>query len=73
MDKVERIAYSVKEVAQMLGMSYNKTRELVAMGVIPSVNIGNGTKNAFRRIPAHVVDELLNIKTVQKANRKEEK
>lgn len=72
MDKVERIAYSVKEVAQMLGMSYNKTRELVAIGAIPSVNIGNGTKNAFRRTPATAVEELLNIKKVQKANRKEE-
>ena len=72
MVKVERIAYSMKEVAQMLGMSYNTIRGLVIDGLIPSFVVGNGNKHSFRRIPATAVEELVNIKRVQKANRKEE-
>lgn len=72
MGNTERLAYSISEFAEMLGISYAKARKLVLTGVIPSVNIGTSATHACHRIPAHVVNELLNIKAVQKANSKEE-
>lgn len=72
MENVKRVAYTIKETAEMLGLSYNTTRELVNIGAIPSFDLGNGHIKPRRRIPASAIEDLVHIKAVQKANRKEE-
>ena len=52
---VEKLAYSVKEVAQMLGLSEWKVRELCYQGEIRSLKAGGRLL-----IPKVAVDEFLN-------------
>ncbi|MCY4554793.1 MAG: helix-turn-helix domain-containing protein [Chloroflexi bacterium] len=52
---VEKLAYSAKEVAQMLGLSEWKVRELCYRGEIRSLKAGGRLL-----IPKAAVDEFLN-------------
>lgn len=52
---VEKQAYSVTEVAQMLGMSGNGVYNAIAKGDLPSVKIGGKVL-----IPAKRLEALLN-------------
>lgn len=51
---IERKAYTVPEVAKMLGMSRSSAYESVGKGEIPSVRIGHRLV-----VPAKALDELL--------------
>jgi excisionase family DNA binding protein len=51
---VEKLLFSVREVAQMLGFSRAKVYELLASGQLDSVKI-----DGSRRIPKQAVEDLI--------------
>ena len=55
--EMEKLAYSVPEVAEMLGISRASAYTYVRTGVIPSLQLGGRIV-----IPCRVLDELLDIK-----------
>jgi len=50
----ERLAYSPAEFAAAVGCTRQHVQNLIARGEIPSVKLGR-----LRRIPAHIVEDLL--------------
>jgi excisionase family DNA binding protein len=54
--RVDRLTFSVEEVAQMLGLSRSATYEAIARGEIPSLRFGRRivvTRRALHRLLGH--------------------
>jgi excisionase family DNA binding protein len=54
---LERKAYKVREVAQILGVDINSVYDMVKQGSLPAIRIGESGKAI--RIPKKFVDDLL--------------
>lgn len=59
---MEKVAFTVEEVASILSLGRNKTYELVKMGIIPSMKLGKQI-----RIPKLSLESWLAEQTIKKA------
>jgi excisionase family DNA binding protein len=57
---MDRLTYTVSEVAELLGLSRSKTYELVAGGVIPALAIPGRRKLVARATLQHLVEHGAN-------------
>lgn len=57
MERMERMAYSVAEVAEQLNIGAKSVRELIRCGKLQA--IGVGPKQGRWRIPAAAIDDYL--------------
>ena len=61
---MEKEAYKVSEVANLLGINRKSVAALISEGLLDAVNISKGTKRPVYRIPKQTLEEFIRNRTV---------